>query len=268
MSKALFDSPPLSPAPPMTPTMTPTSTPTSTRANKFWTPRGPARHGTILSHFLQTGANAPPSSATQKSGATSQTDRCMADGSSRVFVKEEPQEQAVAMVKMELSSSVAQQPLTTSSPAVEDDVKPVIKVACPVCGVGIPQQFINKHLDSCLTRGQKKESLRSNQPESARKTMGKPVYTLLSMQELKRRLKACHLSVQGPRKLLVRRHQDFVHAYNAQCDSLSPKSAEVIAKEVEANEKTRNKLQGTAKPVLVFLKNQSEVEIDEMCSDY
>jgi hypothetical protein len=29
-----------------------------------------------------------------------------------------------------------------------------------VCSVGIPQQMINKHLDSCLTRGEKKESLR------------------------------------------------------------------------------------------------------------
>lgn len=54
--------------------------------------------------------------------------------------------------------------------------------------------------------------------------MGKLVYNLLSLQELKRRLRVCHLSVQGPRDLLVRRHQEFVHAYNAQCDSLSPKS--------------------------------------------
>ena len=35
-----------------------------------------------------------------------------------------------------------------------------VPVDCPVCSVGIPQQMINKHLDSCLTRGEKKESLR------------------------------------------------------------------------------------------------------------
>lgn len=59
-----------------------------------------------------------------------------------------------------------------------------------------------------------------------RRPMGKLVYTLLSMQELKRRLKECHLSVQGNKDQLVRRHQDFVHFYNAQCDALEPKSGE------------------------------------------
>lgn len=33
-------------------------------------------------------------------------------------------------------------------------------VECPVCSVSVSQHFINKHLDSCLTRGEKKESLR------------------------------------------------------------------------------------------------------------
>lgn len=98
--------------------------------------------------------------------------------------------------------------------------------------------------------------------------MGKLVYNLLSMQELKRRLKECHLSVQGSRDQMIKRHRDFVQIYNAQCDSLNPKSAEEIAKELEANEKLRNQLQGKAKPVLVFTKNQSEKEIDEMHSNY
>lgn len=33
-------------------------------------------------------------------------------------------------------------------------------VECPVCSVSVPQHFINKHLDTCLTSGDKKESLR------------------------------------------------------------------------------------------------------------
>lgn len=33
-------------------------------------------------------------------------------------------------------------------------------VECPVCSVSVPQHFINKHLDTCLSRGEKKESLR------------------------------------------------------------------------------------------------------------
>lgn len=98
--------------------------------------------------------------------------------------------------------------------------------------------------------------------------MAKLVYNLLSIQELKRRLKECHLSAHGSRDQMIRRHQEFLHIYNAQCDSLSPKSAEDIAKEVEANEKMRSRLQGKTKPVLVFSKNQSEEEIDEMHSNY
>lgn len=58
--------------------------------------------------------------------------------------------------------------------------------------------------------------------------MAKLVYNLLSMQELKRRLKENHLSMQGSRDQLIKRHQDFVHIYNAQCDSLNPKSGESV----------------------------------------
>ncbi|XP_010777588.1 E3 ubiquitin-protein ligase RAD18-like [Notothenia coriiceps] len=79
--------------------------------------------------------------------------------------------------------------------------------------------------------------------------MTKVVYNLLSMQELKRRLKECHLSMQGPRDQLIKRYQEFVQIYNAQCDSLNPKPAEDIAKDVESNEKIRNQLKAKTKPV-------------------
>lgn len=35
-----------------------------------------------------------------------------------------------------------------------------VAVECPVCGVGVPEQHINKHLDMCLSRDDKKEGLR------------------------------------------------------------------------------------------------------------
>lgn len=35
-----------------------------------------------------------------------------------------------------------------------------VAVECPVCSVGVSQQHINKHLDTCLTRDKKKEGLR------------------------------------------------------------------------------------------------------------
>ncbi|CAJ0941458.1 unnamed protein product [Ranitomeya imitator] len=53
------------------------------------------------------------------------------------------------------SSEEAFTPSTPSTSMVK------VKVECPVCGVGILEQYINSHLDGCLTRDEKKESLRS-----------------------------------------------------------------------------------------------------------
>lgn len=62
-----------------------------------------------------------------------------------------------------------------------------------------------------------------------RRPLGKLVYNLLSIQELKKRLKECHLSTQGSRDQLIKRHQNFVQIYNAECDSLNPKSGNAQA---------------------------------------
>uniref|UniRef100_A0A8B9ZK10 RING-type E3 ubiquitin transferase n=1 Tax=Anas platyrhynchos TaxID=8839 RepID=A0A8B9ZK10_ANAPL len=125
-------------------------------------------------------------------------------------------------------------------------VKVVNKVECPVCGVAIPDENINKHLDSCLTREEKKDRLRSSTQK--RKPMPKVVYNLLSDRE----------------------HQEFVHMYNAQCDSLNPKSVAEIAKELEKNEKIRVQLEvnKAGESSLTFTKDQTEEEIDKIHSGY
>jgi E3 ubiquitin-protein ligase RAD18 len=56
----------------------------------------------------------------------------------------------------------------------------------------------------------------------------KTVYNLLSDRDLKKKLKQYGLSVQGNKQQLIKRHQEFVHMYNAQCDALHPKSGKVI----------------------------------------
>ncbi|NXM78102.1 RAD18 ligase, partial [Serilophus lunatus] len=142
------------------------------------------------------------------------------------------------------------------------------KVECPVCGVAIPEQYINKHLDSCLSREEKKDSLRSS--AHRRKPMPKVVYNLLSDRELRRKLRELGLSSSGSRQQLVRRHQEFVHMYNAQCDSLSPKAVTEVVKELEKNEKIRGQLE-CHKPSdsgLTFTKGQTEEEIDEIHAEY
>ncbi|NWH53382.1 RAD18 ligase, partial [Fregata magnificens] len=147
-------------------------------------------------------------------------------------------------------------------------VKVVKKVDCPVCEVGIPEQYINKHLDSCLIREEKKDSLRSSAHK--RKPMSKVVYNLLSDRDLKKKLKEHGLSTHGTRQQLIKRHQEFVHMYNAQCDSLNPKSVAEVVKELEKNEKIRVQLEcnKTGENSLTFTKDQTEEEIDEIHADY
>ncbi|NWS11620.1 RAD18 ligase, partial [Pachyramphus minor] len=147
-------------------------------------------------------------------------------------------------------------------------IKGVKKVECPVCEVAIPEQYINKHLDSCLTREEKKDSLRSSAHK--RKPMSKVVYNLLSDRDLKKKLKEHGLSTSGTRQQLIKRHQEFVHMYNAQCDSLNPKSVAEVVKELEKNEKIRIQLECN-KPgenSLTFTKDQTEEEIDEIHTEY
>ncbi|XP_018410718.1 PREDICTED: E3 ubiquitin-protein ligase RAD18 [Nanorana parkeri] len=141
-----------------------------------------------------------------------------------------------------------------------------IKLECPVCGVGIPEQYINKHLDSCLTRDDKKESLRS--AGQKRRPITKVVYNLLSERDLRKRMKEVGLSTQGTKQHLIRRHQEFVHMYNAQCDSLNPKSAAEIIKEIEKSEKVRSSLEAKQESAMTFKKEQSEEEIDEIHHQY
>uniref|UniRef100_A0A8D2IK30 RING-type E3 ubiquitin transferase n=1 Tax=Urocitellus parryii TaxID=9999 RepID=A0A8D2IK30_UROPR len=147
-------------------------------------------------------------------------------------------------------------------------LKQVSKVDCPVCGVSILENHINKHLDSCLSREEKKESLRSF--VNKRKPLPKTVYNLLSDRDLKKKLKQHGLSTQGNRQQLIKRHQEFVHMYNAQCDALHPKSAAEIVQELENMEKTRMRLEASKlnESVMVFTKDQTEKEIDEIHSKY
>ncbi|KAJ7417316.1 E3 ubiquitin-protein ligase RAD18 [Willisornis vidua] len=148
-------------------------------------------------------------------------------------------------------------------------VKGVKKVECPVCEVAIPEQYINKHLDSCLFREEKKDSLRSSSAQK-RKPMSKVVYNLLSDRDLKKKLKEHGLSTLGTRQQLIKRHQEFVHMYNAQCDSLNPKSVTEIVKELEKNEKIRVQLEchKPGESSLTFTKDQTEEEIDEIHAEY
>ncbi|XP_004461050.1 E3 ubiquitin-protein ligase RAD18 isoform X2 [Dasypus novemcinctus] len=178
------------------------------------------------------------------------------EASTSAKTKEKP-----SLEKLTSDVNVSETPSTSTS-------KQITKVDCPVCGVNIPENHINKHLDNCLSREEKKESLRSSVHK--RKPLPKTVYNLLSDRDLKKKLKQYGLSVQGNKQQLIKRHQEFVHMYNAQCDALQPKSAAEIVKEIENMEKTRMRLEASRlnESIMVFTKDQTEKEIDEIHSKY
>ncbi|GCC38324.1 hypothetical protein chiPu_0016838, partial [Chiloscyllium punctatum] len=102
-----------------------------------------------------------------------------------------------------------------------------------------------------------------------RKLLPKLVYNLLSERDLRKKLKECGLSTQGTKAQMVKRHQTFVQTYNSQCDSLNPRSASEIAREIERNEKTQAQLESKASEnMMKFTKDQSEEEIDEVHKEY
>ncbi|XP_025930690.1 E3 ubiquitin-protein ligase RAD18 isoform X3 [Apteryx rowi] len=144
--------------------------------------------------------------------------------------------------------------------------KLVKKVDCPVCGVAIPEQYINKHLDSCLTREEKKDSLRSSGHK--RKPMSKVVYNLLSDRDLRRKLKEQGLSTHGSRQQLIKRHQEFVHMYNAQCDSLSPKSGNKHRNEFQfLVDQVNNRWKKSGKRKTESAQNREEATAEKLPTD-
>ncbi|XP_004392777.1 PREDICTED: E3 ubiquitin-protein ligase RAD18 isoform X2 [Odobenus rosmarus divergens] len=199
-------------------------------------------------------------------------------GSSSELLIKENESKCTPQKEVSTSSKTKETPIEKAAPCSLDahvpetpstsTLKQVTKVDCPVCGVNIPENHINKHLDSCLTREEKKESLRSSVHK--RKPLPKTVYNLLSDRDLKKKLKQHGLSIQGNKQQLIKRHQEFVHMYNAQCDALHPKSAAEIVQEIENMEKTRMRLEASKlnEGVMVFTKDQTEKEIDEIHSKY
>nr|KAF6311067.1 RAD18 E3 ubiquitin protein ligase [Myotis myotis] len=132
---------------------------------------------------------------------------------------------------------------------------------------GILEDHINKHLDSCLSREEKKESLRSSGHK--RKPLPKTVYNLLSDRDLKKKLKQHGLSIQGNKQQLIKRHQEFVHMYNAQCDALHPKSGKKHQNEFQllvdqAKKGYKKTVEMSKKDTRKLLKCQKEDESTKM----
>lgn len=99
-------------------------------------------------------------------------------------------------------------------------------VECPVCGLLIQQRHVNSHLDLCLNRTSNKQSQRSSTSSSGRSLprLPKLCFNIMKEKQLKNKLREYHLPTHGSRQAMMSRLQEFTLQYNAQCDSLVPKT--------------------------------------------
>ncbi|KAK2142937.1 hypothetical protein LSH36_895g00026 [Paralvinella palmiformis] len=86
----------------------------------------------------------------------------------------------------------------------------------------IPEKNVNLHLDRCLIRSEKEETMRKCVIK--RKPLPKYVYSLMKDKELRKKMAELGLPTDGDRQTLIKRHQELILRYNAKCDSLNPKS--------------------------------------------
>uniref|UniRef100_A0A671QC93 RING-type E3 ubiquitin transferase n=1 Tax=Sinocyclocheilus anshuiensis TaxID=1608454 RepID=A0A671QC93_9TELE len=215
-----LESPPISP-----------ETPVMMIKGKAARRKGLRKEANTLSHFFQKKTPVIPSSEAQTSlklhvpVKSEPMELCLQQLGN---VKHENVEDTMGMVKDEKMD-------VTAFPSTSHN-KPLVKVECPVCGVGVPEQHINKHLDMCLSRD--KEGLRRYGEYLSHNTI-LSYFMYLGIFICWLMFLLFHLL-----------------------------TAEKIAKEVENNERLKNQMESKRKPVIVTTKNQTAEEIEELHSMY
>lgn len=129
-------------------------------------------------------------------------------------------------------------------------------VACPICLARMKEVQVDKHLD--------KSCPGSPQPESSRKTsstdrlklanghqsvaQSAPAkrpdrlptvnYSMLKEQQLRKKLAELGISTLGDRKMLERRHREWMTIWNANCDALHPRKKSELLQDLNTWENT------------------------------
>lgn len=167
----------------------------------------------------------------------------------------------------------------------------VVKVACPVCSVEMPQRVINEHLDKCLSGGTTRSSVATKvaatptpvsapSPKVAQRApdnssnlplepIKKMVYNLMPDAQLRKELKKYGLPTQGDRKCLAGRMQRYVVLHNAECDATNPRTLEELRKYFEKEERALSGPSNTTKFSSMFkTKQPDEDEFDKARKEY
>eukprot|EP00667_Euglena_gracilis_P007456 EG_transcript_7531 len=179
-------------------------------------------------------------------GGGSSNDTSTSASSSRKKAKMEPE------VKLE-ANEPRPPPGAGPGPAVRPGM-----VACPICGLAVPEAGINLHLDRCLRLSNGSSSAPSHPPKTPKAqptapakplptarpaTKGErlkcPVFHLLNMAQLKQLLGRRGLLTAGERSTLIRRYKEYVVRHNANLDQPLPRPEAAIVAQFNKEEEAR-----------------------------
>lgn len=109
------------------------------------------------------------------------------------------------------------------------------RLSCPVCNKSFQSNEIRnleEHVEQCLYPEAKAKLTAS------KRRLSKPVYNLMKDAELKKLLAELSLPTTGDRDLLIRRHTEYVILWNAECDTLKPKTEIELKRELASIERS------------------------------
>ncbi|KAI9781599.1 MAG: E3 ubiquitin-protein ligase rad18 [Geoglossum umbratile] len=128
-------------------------------------------------------------------------------------------------------------------------------VPCPICGRRMKEERVYAHLDKC-EQERKTEKPKApfkatarpstlvgrtlqTRPSQPPKRLPKLSYSILKENALRKKLSELGLNSAGPRSLLERRHTEWVNIWNANCDSLRPKSTRELLQDLDIWERSQ-----------------------------
>ncbi|EFR04767.1 postreplication repair E3 ubiquitin-protein ligase rad18 [Nannizzia gypsea CBS 118893] len=127
-------------------------------------------------------------------------------------------------------------------------------VACPVCMRRMKNETVFSHLDNCTGTPEKGNIAKSNgtisfqgsrNSLSTSKTLTRlPAinYAIFKDTSLRKKLKELGIPDWGPKLILQKRHTEWMNLWNANCDSLNPKSKRDLLRDLDVWERTQGGL--------------------------
>lgn len=129
-------------------------------------------------------------------------------------------------------------------------------VACPMCGKRMKEELVFPHTDTCTGNSSRSSPPPRPSSSSSKNTLhdpSKPLrearppperlpqinYSLLRDQALKKKLSDQGIPSWGPRSLLIRRHNEWLALWNANCDSKFPRNKRELLGELDKWERSQ-----------------------------